>query len=321
MSVCPVCETNCQEGAQYCSECGFNDEQGIARPIATLEEARHRLEFIIKPHRNMWERQKAEKAIKEADVRVAAAKAAEEAAVKATQEAAAREAAANAAEKALEAWETRRELDAGETIETQTTQTDVNTKTTAPELIPGDIISFGGYDWRVLTVAEIPDQGHRAFLLSEEILEEREYDTEWKWSKVFRNKTITWEHSTLRRYLNEDFYNSFSEDDRSRILETFLENKDNPEKSSFFGSTGGNSTFDMIFLLSIDEIMEYHEASKRTELWCEGKPPYKTLWWLRSPGHNNIFAAFVTDYDRRVNLMGSDVDKPLGIRPALWLQL
>jgi len=310
-----------------------------------LEEARHRLEFIIKPHRNIWEKLKeAEKILAEAAAREANAKAAEEAAL-------ARESAAKAAEEAaksaMEAAKSTEETAARakaakstkkqplppeprgantDTGKTQKPDKEAADENIAPDPIPGGIIRFGSYDWRVLTVDTIPGKakGKRVLLLSEEILESRAYDTDWGWySAIFGYKTLTWENSTLRQYLNEDFYEGFSRREQPRILLTLLENIDNPERSSYYGSTAGNNTKDKIFLLSINEVMEYLEASKQKRKGKRGKAG-KTddAWWfLRSPGHYNYYVAGVKDYDSQIDLEGRDGGDPAGIRPALWLKL
>jgi len=43
-------------------------------------------------------------------------------------------------------------------------------------------------------------------------------------------------------------------------------------------------------------------------------------WWLRSPGHNQYYAANV-NIGGTVNLNGTHVSTELGVRPALWLNL
>ncbi|MCL1997194.1 MAG: DUF6273 domain-containing protein [Turicibacter sp.] len=64
---------------------------------------------------------------------------------------------------------------------------------------------------------------------------------------------ITWENCTLRHYLNNDFYNKFSDNDKSRIAQRTIANNDNP----WFGIAGGSNTNDNIFLLSIEEVARY----------------------------------------------------------------
>ncbi|MCL2378740.1 MAG: DUF6273 domain-containing protein [Defluviitaleaceae bacterium] len=362
MTLCPVCETKCLQGAQYCDKCGFKDEQGIARPIATLEEAQHRLEFIIKPHRNEWERLKVEKAIKEVEAREAKVKAAEEAAAareaaaKAAEEAAAtREAAAKAAEaataneattktgksskattaKAVKRTKSTAEKEAAnppeeaaptkaeETANNQNPETTNNTSDS--DVNPGDIICFGHYNWRVLKVSKLRGRGKgkKALILKETVLENRIFH-EISFIGSFISTHVTWERCSLRQYLNEDFYNSFSDKDKSRILETNVVTPNNPHVGFITGilsprtGTGGKDTTDNIFLLSIDEVMEYLEFSKQAGGKKRGQD---ATWWLRTPG--TVFGmSYVHDHDTQIGIQGSVVDNAdIGVRPALWLRL
>lgn len=111
----------------------------------------------------------------------------------------------------------------------------------------GDIIPFGKYEWRVLDV-----QNGKALLLSEKIIEQRAYHDPFASSPPLSDE-ITWETCTLRGYLNGKFYNSFSEEDKARIIETTIKNPDN----LWYGTIGGNDTRDKIFLLSIEEADRY----------------------------------------------------------------
>jgi hypothetical protein len=119
----------------------------------------------------------------------------------------------------------------------------------------GDIVEFGDYEWRVLEVSE-----GKALLLSEYVLEHRAYHEEYV--------SITWEACTLRAYLNGEFYNTFSENDRARMVETHNENQNNQwnytqAMESIYDSEreraprGGADTNDKIFLLSIEEVVRY----------------------------------------------------------------
>jgi hypothetical protein len=120
----------------------------------------------------------------------------------------------------------------------------------------GDIIQFGGYDWQVLEV-----KGSTALLLSKDILELRLYNDE--------DEDVTWEICDLRKYLNGNFYNSFSEDDRVQIMEAKIENKDN----QWYDTKGGETTNDYIFLLSLEEVVKYFGDSGgvRPALWLDLK--------------------------------------------------
>ncbi|MCL2694082.1 MAG: DUF6273 domain-containing protein, partial [Oscillospiraceae bacterium] len=138
----------------------------------------------------------------------------------------------------------------------------------------GDVFSFGSYDWLVLDV-----QGDKALIISEDIIESGTYHAD--------GGDITWEHSSIREYLNSGFYNSFSSAEQGRIAETTIINSDNPTH----GTAGGNDTADNIFLLSIDEAeMYFPDDASRIAVNANG---HESWWWLRSPGDYSDIAAGV----------------------------
>jgi hypothetical protein len=139
----------------------------------------------------------------------------------------------------------------------------------------------------------------------------------------------------MRKYLNREFYDSFSEADRAQIVEVTNENPDNP----WDGTEGGNTTTDKVFLLSIDEIVEYFGDSgqlkakptgpKGESWWFDdqynvdrsAKSGSKNAWWwLRSPGYVSTRAAYIP-INGNVHLHGEPVkSRNGGVRPALWLK-
>jgi hypothetical protein len=167
-----------------------------------------------------------------------------------------------------------------------------------------DIIEFGGYEWLVLE-----ESGGRALVLSLGIIETRAYHSEWV--------EITWEHSTIRQYLNGEFYNSFSPADQARIVDTNVINNDNP----LFHIPGGDNTTDKIFLLSIDEANQYFADDSARIAYNMDGTPWWWGWWLRSPGYYSGDAAAV-NHDGSVSVHGGGVIYDSGgVRPALWLNL
>ena len=183
----------------------------------------------------------------------------------------------------------------------------------------GDIIQFGGYDWRALDV-----QDGKALVLSEYVLEARAYNDV--------RSEVTWESSSLRRWLNGEFYNNFSPDDRSRIVETLVTNADN----NWFRFNGGNDTTDMVFVLSIDEVTQYFGDSGQ----LRNRPSENTLriddqynseriaryttgsaswWWLRSPGGDNDCAAYIDSDGILYLICATNNHASIGVRPAIWL--
>jgi len=191
----------------------------------------------------------------------------------------------------------------------------------------GSVIPFGDYKWQVL---DVDPTNRRALLLSENLLDrKRAYHN--------RYKGITWENCTLRKYLNGEFYNSFKEEDRRRIERVYLGNPDNTwgrTKGKPFGTPGGKTTDDHIFLLSVAEILKYypslklHKGDSGNEWYCEADERLAAKfngsavwWWLRSPGSTQFNAASV-NCGGNVGLYGNDVrNSSGGVRPALWLNL
>ena len=185
----------------------------------------------------------------------------------------------------------------------------------------GVVIQFGGSDWLVLEVSD-----GKALMLSEAIVEERAYHNNWE--------DTTWEGSDLREYLNGEYYNSFAQEERERIAETLVTNADNP----WVGTPGGNDTADKVFLLSLEEVVQYFGDSGQlgnrpfeNNYWIMDQ--YNTVriartadstaswWWLRSPGFDSFSAASV-DRDGALFVRGDSVDRDsVGVRPALWLNM
>lgn len=186
-------------------------------------------------------------------------------------------------------------------------------------LVPGQrTVPFGSFYWRVLDV-----QDGRALLLAEEILEERRYHSE--------RTSVAWETCELRGYLNGEFLRSFRGQEQSRIMQIEHTTADNP----WYGISGGGSTVDRVFLLSIEEAVKYFGDSGQLQnpqydWWIndqynsERTTKYgdkEAWWWLRSPGINDYTAASV-DYDGDLILCGSGVcNEEGGVRPVLWLKL
>ena len=207
----------------------------------------------------------------------------------------------------------------------------------------GDIIRFGPFDWRVLQV-----DGNYVMIITDRVIDIR----------VFHNPpvSVTWETSDIRHWLNGEFLNRFSDQERGRIIQTMITNDNNPwDFSEWGGNTrtpGGNNTTDWVFLLSIDEVLRFFGDSG---LVNEGAPiginerfnnqpvmpefgiyswgihdRYSAIriarnlegqvscWWLRTPGGSFYSAAFVYE-DGRLNIGGYYFTNVGGIRPALWL--
>lgn len=199
----------------------------------------------------------------------------------------------------------------------------------------GDKLVFGEYEWLILEVKE-----DKALLLTKDIIELRDY----------HNKAIdiTWKDCELRRYLNDEFYNKFSDKDRARIIETPNINPDN----LWYKADGGENTMDHIFILSIDDVVRtyFGDSSrlldypgKNQRYWFQRKDENNIKrraefmnspwwWWIRTPGKNNRVAVYIHG-DGNIGIQGNGVSKRNtnvihqltndnrgGVRPALWIK-
>ncbi|RYF49635.1 MAG: hypothetical protein EOO39_45325 [Cytophagaceae bacterium] len=147
---------------------------------------------------------------------------------------------------------------------------------------------------------------------------------------------ITWAGCALRQYLNHDLYNTFSQDEKARIIEVTNHNVANP----WFNTTGGPNTPERLFLLSLEEVCQYFGDSsaklrnKGSQTWSiddenNGKRQAKYGanfhgWRLRSPGYYGRTGASINKnghvYVRGNGVFGRPKDGG-GVRPVLWLRL
>lgn len=170
---------------------------------------------------------------------------------------------------------------------------------------------------------------------------------------------MTWETSSLRKWLNNDFYKSaFDHDQMEAVNSVFLMNTDN----EFWKSGGGNVTRDRIFCLSYSDILDYFTFDTYYEedmqgfseelmaeptqyaidrfvysyevtqddydkwLSIQGYDPdcigrVTCWWWLRSPGYDSYSASAVQNLGGAGAMYNSFAgNDTIGVRPALYLR-
>ena len=192
----------------------------------------------------------------------------------------------------------------------------------------GDKITFGTYEqdndtsngaedieWLVLA-----KENNKILVISDKALDYQRYNKTYE--------KITWEQCSLRKWLNDSFFNAaFSEEEQALIQNTTVSADKNPK----YSTDPGNATTDKVFLLSINEAEKYfsgEQARKCTTTayviaiaQSEYDNKYVSWWWLRSPGDKQKNAARV-DYAGSIDYSSLSVSGNVGcVRPALWISI
>lgn len=183
-----------------------------------------------------------------------------------------------------------------------------------------DIKIYKDLEWIVLH-----REGMRVLLLSRDIVD-------WDFIDGTGNPQ-TWENCFARKEILPKFYEEcFTDKEKRLIVPVKLFTDDNP----VFGTKGGRSTIDYVFLLSAEEFRKYVspeaaaapmymlercflkglEEEKNFELF-----QHNTEWWLRTPGAEQYCNAIVNRYGE-LDLEGlENGSDEVGIRPAIWINL
>ncbi len=200
-----------------------------------------------------------------------------------------------------------------------------------------DCIYFGSYEqdndlsngkedveWLVLAKEE-----NKILVISKYALDCQPYNVE--------DTDTTWETSSLRKWLNNDFIkNSFSPEEQSIIITTTVTNQCSCVESD---------TQDKVFLLSVDEADEYFSRSGE-DRQCQytdyaetqgvtpsysysdwyGETYYYWCWWLRSSyfdaNSQKHYPHYVSADNGQIWEHGCDTEVNFGdngIRPAMWI--
>jgi len=109
---------------------------------------------------------------------------------------------------------------------------------------------------------------------------------------------VTWESSTLRTWLNEEFYQkTFNKIEQEQIKETLVKAEQSPK----YNTDPGNDTRDKIFLLNIQEAEKYFDSDDAricfpTKYAVTNGRLYHSgacCWWLRSPGYSDYLSSAI----------------------------
>ena len=221
-----------------------------------------------------------------------------------------------------------------------------NVDTVAESTVPieiGEHVMYGSYqgepvEWRVLDKKD-----REILLLSEYGLDAQPFDTSGK-------SRVDWKDSTIRKWLNDDFYNSaFSEKEKENIVESKSEGFE--EYNTSMNLTGGGKPYaylereieDKVFLLSNTELCAYFSEDPypgcysdpyaHKELLCyptayakqQLETRYQTEtcgWWLCNHVYEDDSVELVSAYGQgsgtsRENIKANT--KSIAVRPAMWV--
>lgn len=146
--------------------------------------------------------------------------------------------------------------------------------------------------------------------------------------KVYKDAygAVTWETSDVRSWLNGRFIEkTFSEEEKALILDTNVVTPKNVK----YGTDGGNTTVDKVFLLSDAEFQKYLSGTDyvigyttqyaRDKGVQSGPISGTSVCWLRSPGESLVYISTIS-YVGELNSAGVySYSASCGIRPTMWI--
>ncbi|MFA7417146.1 MAG: DUF6273 domain-containing protein [Acholeplasma sp.] len=200
----------------------------------------------------------------------------------------------------------------------------------------GQIITFGNYKWKVLNIKDT-----KALIITLDIVKQMPYHN--------RHEAVIWLNSSLRDYLNNTFYNEFSDHEKARIITTTNHNSGN----LWYNPGPEPDSEDKVFILSLEEMVgPYFNDSmqllinkgKNQRYWFERRDDnnsfrkssylgYVWWYWVRTGGRLKTSTVYIHG-DGNIGIQGNKASKknyntlhPItqsnegGVRPALWLEI
>lgn len=201
-----------------------------------------------------------------------------------------------------------------------------------PVLSVGDSVTLGEYYnmsanektdlvWKVIKVEK-----HRALLITEKTIDHVPFDE----VAYKAGTTINWELSSIRGWLNNDFYAAaFDAEDQARILNGGAEGKIAISTRANIRTDLGAcaDTYDKVFLPSADEVEELFKddaarMAKGTVYAMDRGARFNdsyTSWWLRTMGETHDRAAVVL-HDGEISYAGYNINfGSAAVRPCVWI--
>ena len=165
--------------------------------------------------------------------------------------------------------------------------------------------SYDLIEWDILTESD-----GKALIIASLVLDSQEYYPS-DLDNVFNHNggygyANNYELSEIRKFLNDDFYNTAFNDLQKGLIETTLVDNSISSPTKPSNDYVCNNTNDKIFLLSIEEVTTYYTSdnyqdtygtdyAKSQGLWVHDRD--KVSYWLRSPYYNNARGVYFVTYD------------------------
>ena len=188
--------------------------------------------------------------------------------------------------------------------------------TPTPTVLPYETVVFGNYgeeniEWRVLDKKD-----DATLLITKDIIDYRAFND------TTQAEPSDWGHSTLRHWLNEDFYHSaFSDEERNAIQTTTVQDYKSEDIC-------GEQTQDHIFILSLDQAFSYFnsdrdriahatEYAKIRKKVLSGSSISSDSYWLINSYMGDLYKYLISPKGNIDNK--PRVNENEGIRPAMWV--
>ena len=191
----------------------------------------------------------------------------------------------------------------------------------------GDVVTFGKFEtdgntangdeelnWIVLN-----NRDDLVTLITEESIAAMRYN--------FNASPTNWADCSLRTWLNGTFYTAaFELSEADFICKNYITTPTNPD----FPSPSGDATVDKVYLLSLNETLNYFRTMTERKLRCTPASYPMTYtdgndyccWWLRTPGAR-LESAIGVDTTGQIMTVGYDCyqNEQIGVRPVVVVDI
>jgi len=178
----------------------------------------------------------------------------------------------------------------------------------------GEIVKLGTYNGKPIEWNIVYKEEGLCLLVAKDAVVEKPYNNEGGSTSPSSDlySANEWSKCSLRKWLNEDFYNNaFSDEAKNYIVKCNLTN----DVSEAYTKSGGENTEDKVFILSFSECDKFLYSYSNDLLDIGGKE-----YWLRTPSGTNGLSTKVCDgYLWAKKELSEKVDVSVGVRPALWV--